>query len=523
MTHKIELSRSHPEGELKSEAKTKNDLATIQGPLTVDTLGGRVQVEWDTQAPSTPLGQLVFFAQFLKASEIFSRYCEDAPLHYQSNNAPSATDILGTVLLSILCGHHRYAHMSALRFDTVNPPLFGMSRVVSEDSVRRAFEGMDEQEAQKWQQKHFRLCWEPLLGEPWVLDIDSTVKTIYGRQQGAEVGYNRYRPGRPSHVYHSYFIGRIRVCLDVEVTPGKQTAGKYGMPGLWRLIDSLPRKAWPQFLRGDCGYGNQENMQEAESRDVHYLFKLRQTPKAKTLIRALEQQGRWTEAGKGWEGIESTLQLMGWNRKRRVIILRRKQTYRERWKSVKNNKLPLLEWGGLFPLASEIYEYAILVTSLDYLIETIAQLYRDRADVENCYDELKNQWGWGGYTTADLKRCQLLARMVGLVYNWWSLFVRLADPHRYREAITSRPMLLHGVAQQTQHAGQTKLTVSSLHAEAGKIREMLRNLSRFLSDLTQGAEQLNVVERWRRILSKAFEKLLGGRLLQPLSWALESG
>ncbi|MBV8094462.1 MAG: hypothetical protein JOY71_09150 [Acetobacteraceae bacterium] len=39
-------------------------------------------------------------------------------------------------------------------------------------------------------------------------------------------------------------------------------------------------------------------------------------------------------------------------------------------------------------------------------------------------------------TTQDLKRCRLLARSIGLIYNWWSLFVRLADPEHYREAIT---------------------------------------------------------------------------------------
>jgi hypothetical protein len=44
------------------------------------------------------------------------------------------------------------------------------------------------------------------------------------------------------------------------------------------------------------------------------------------------------------------------------------------------------------------------------------------------FDELKNQWDWGGFTTQDLTRCRLLAGTVALVYNWWSLFARLADP-----------------------------------------------------------------------------------------------
>ena len=75
------------------------------------------------------------------------------------------------------------------------------------------------------------------------------------------------------------------------------------------------------------------------------------------------------------------------------------------------------------------YEHAVLVTDLPYEVLTLAQLYRDRADAENALDELKYQWGWGGFTTQDIHRCQLSARAVALIYdrrkslwdNWWSL------------------------------------------------------------------------------------------------------
>ena len=42
---------------------------------------------------------------------------------------------------------------------------------------------------------------EPLLSEPWILDVDTTVKPLYGHQEGAVVGYNPKKPGRPSHCY----------------------------------------------------------------------------------------------------------------------------------------------------------------------------------------------------------------------------------------------------------------------------------------------------------------------------------
>ncbi|MDP2792620.1 MAG: transposase, partial [Sulfurisoma sp.] len=63
------------------------------------------------------------------------------------------------------------------------------------------------------------------------------------------------------------------------------------------------------------------------------------------------------------------------------------------------------------------YEYAVLVTNTDHEVLSLGQLYRDRADAENVFDELKNPWGWGGFTTHDPHRCQLAARGVALAYN----------------------------------------------------------------------------------------------------------
>ncbi len=51
---------------------------------------------------------------------------------------------------------------------------------------------------------------------------------------------------------------------------------------------------------------------------------------------------------------------------------------------------------------------------------------------------MKNQWGWGGFTTHDLARCRLAARLLALFYDWWNIFVRLAEPGLHREAITSQ-------------------------------------------------------------------------------------
>ena len=59
---------------------------------------------------------------------------------------------------------------------------------------------------------------------------------------------------------------------------------------------------------------------------------------------------------------------------------------------------------------------------------------------------------------------------VALIYNWWNLFVRCADPHQPREAITSRPLLLCAVGRMTRHARVTKLVSALTHEAAFRIK-----------------------------------------------------
>ena len=159
------------------------------------------------------------------------------------------------------------------------------------------------------------------------------------------------------------------------------------------------------------------------------------------------------------------------------------------------------------------YEYVVLVTSLRDQVRTVAQHYRDRGDVENNFDELKNQWGWAGFTTQDRKRCQIMGRIIALVYNWWTIFMRLGIPDKHAEAITSRPLALHAIARQTRHGNQTTVEITSTHARALQIAEILTKVSGFLKRIKTTAEQLTQRERWTLILSAAFRHFLGGQII----------
>lgn len=343
----------------------------------------------------------------------------------------------------------------------------------------------------------------------WILDADTTVKCLYGKQEAAVVGYNPQKKGRPSHNYHSCFMGNTRLALTVEVNPGNRHAASHVTPSLWRYYDGLADNQKPALIRGDLFLGNEGFLAAAEQRGAHYLTKLRLTTGVKRCMTRLFRQADWVDAGKGFEGAESRLKLTGWSQERRVVVLRRPLAGEVALADEGPVQLHLAFIDG--PATMRRYEYAVLVTSLPSEILTLAQLYRDRADCENCFDELKNQWGWGGYTTKDLKRCRLTSRLVALVYNWWNLFVRLAQPQKHAEAITSRPLLLHGVARQTRHAGQTTLTITSSHARSQTVQSALRALTRFLDLLQGAAEQLRSLDRLGLITQQAFRYLLDKR------------
>ena len=484
-------------GELKlKRTKSEEMLMSCAG---VQTAGGRVQVRWESESAATPMGQLAYFIEFLTLTGVWSRWQEGCPLAYTSPNAPSKADVLGTWMLSALSGHRRYSHVTAIRCDGVNPGLLGMNKVISEDALRRALTAIPEAEGVSWLDGHLNESVAPLLDAPWILDIDTTVKPLYGKQEGAMVSYNPKKPGRPSHSYHTYLMAGLRLVVGAEVKAGNEHTGSHSLPGLLKILDDLPTHRKPKIVRGDCGFGSDPIMGALDTRQQPYLFKLKLSKNVKRHIERLFWAAGWTDAGQGWEGKDGRLQLTGWKASRRVVVLRRPLQGEVLIAQEDNGQqlLGFIEANRKTGKRITGYEYAVLVTNLDHEILSLGQLYRDRADAENAFDELKNQWGWGGFTTHDLHRCQLSARAVALIYNWWSLFVRLANPEARREAITSRPWLMSSVGRRTEHAGQTTITLTGLHAHFGKAKEALTRVSAWLQALaSRAAEQLSVTTVW---------------------------
>jgi len=434
------------------EAKRRRQGALIQGggqadpPEVVDTLGRRMHVRWDQGAAATPHGQLVYFAEFLAATGVFERWVSSCPLEYRSGNAPNKRDVLGTLMLGLLAGHRRYAHITALRGDAVAAQALGMNKVVSEDALRRALERIDEATSTAWMRPALMHSVRESLDKPWILDIDASIKPLYGRQEGAELGYNPGKPGRPSHTLHTFWVGNLRL---------RQTAN------VQRLVAQL-------FARQD-----------------------------------------WSRPdNQGCQMVEDWLQLQGWSKKRRVVVVRQRiKDGIARQRRVNGKQLKLDLAGPSVHEGERLWEYAVMVTDAKYPIEAIGQLYRDRADCENGFDELKNQWGLSGFTTHDINRCQTTARACALVYNWWSWYCRAAHPGARMEAITSRPLLLAAVGRAAHSGGQTTLYLTPMHGKANRLKPLIANIHAALQHVRAAAEQFKSADRWGLLLRYMNDKI----------------
>jgi hypothetical protein len=88
--------------------------------------------------------------------------------------------------------------------------------------------------------------------------------------------------------------------------------------------------------------------------------------------------------------------------------------------------------------------------------------------------------------------------------------VRLANPEARREAITSRPWLMSSVGHRTEHAGQTTITLTGLHAYFEKARTALKHVSAMLQGwVVRAAEQLNPVTVWNLVCDHLKRVLAG--------------
>ena len=92
-----------------------------------------------------------------------------------------------------------------------------------------------------------------------------------------------------------------------------------------------------------------------------------------------------------------------------------------------------------------------------------------------------------------------MSRIIALIYNWWTLFVRLANPENHLEAITSRPLLLSSIGRLVQSGRQKKMIITSRHAQGNKVENIYRSLAQFFNQLKLNADPEMIADLYYRI------------------------
>jgi hypothetical protein len=67
------------------------------------------------------------------------------------------------------------------------------------------------------------------------------------------------------------------------------------------------------------------------------------------------------------------------------------------------------------------------------------------------------------------------------------------------EAITSRPLLLTGIAEQTRHARRERLTITPMHGYGEQAKTLLLRVSHLLNTWARAAEQSNLKTVWQSV------------------------
>jgi len=254
--------------------------------------------------------------------------------------------------------------------------------------------------------KRARAFTSRLMRESMWIDVDSTVKTTYGKkQEGAEVGYNPHKRGAASYNPQLAFCAATKEILQGWMRCGNAYTSNGIVAFMQQLAAHLPNGTRLIF-RGDAGYFVGALLDWLDSRSDGYLIKV----KLKGLVGLLEEQTWIPVAGHGdWEQTQFTHRCGTWSHTRTFVAVRRPKDEDSR-----QGKL----------LDMQAYDYFCYVTTENLTPWQTHKKYGERATCETWIDEAKNQMGMAHIKTSDFLASAVLFQCAVLAYNtvrWMAL------------------------------------------------------------------------------------------------------
>ena len=230
-----------------------------------------------------------------------------------------------------------------------------------------------------------------------VIDVDSTGKTAYGKQQGVKKGYNPPRKGKSSFHPILAFCAETKEILQGWLRSGDAYTGNGVVEFMKQLLAHLPRKQ-KIFFRGDSGFFNGNLFELLEKNNHGYLVKVKLKNLKKLLI---AQEWEAVPGHLGWEQAEFQHKCGKWQHSRRFVALRQEK------------EKPQNANGVLFEMKE--YAYFCYVTTKNLQPWETHKFYGKRATCETWIEEAKNQMAlahikmddfWG---TSAVFQCAILA------------------------------------------------------------------------------------------------------------------
>jgi len=364
----------------------------------------------------THYGGIFFFHEFtrvLQLRDFLARHLAYSRPRYDY----SLSQMLLALTYPILLGLDRLETASFLRHNGTFQYLTGLPGYPDPQSLRRFLLQAPPEFREQLHRLNDRLLQrfvhEPEHRSRLILDVDSTVVTVFGCQEGAAAGYNpRYR-GKRSYDPLLCLEANSAFLWDTELRPGNAGtwAGSVGL--LASCFLSIPPDIRELRIRADAGFGYDPVLTVMEERAAAYAVVARMTPALKRVLGGLPYQ----RLNARWEIAECEHRPSDWPQARRCVVARRRIEETEPEPT-------------LFTL--ERYLYRAWISNLPLSAAGVWHFYDGRAGMEPRIRELREDFALRRIPTRAFAANALYLEVIRLAYNLVTAFQRTCLPEAWR-------------------------------------------------------------------------------------------
>lgn len=330
-----------------------------------------------------------------------------------SNRGYSPYQLIEQFLISVWCGANRFEHMEVTRHDEAIRKIFKYKRMAGHKAFQRYFRKFTQADNHRVFEGLYKWFFSQLHFNNFTLDLDSTVISRYGQQEGAKRGYNPHKSGRNSHHPILAFVADCRMVANCWLRSGDTHTANNFEGFLQDTLNKLTDKKIG-LLRADSGFCHQSIYKHLEDRQrpIPYIIAAKLYAPVQRMLAAYRQ---WIDVEDGIQVASVLYKAAGWDKERRVVMVRQQV---ERRPKATGKVLRLFEED----MEIKNYRYGCFVTSLDFSAHLVWEIYRMRADAENRIKELKNDFGADSFNMQSFSATEAVMNFIMIAYNLMSLF-----------------------------------------------------------------------------------------------------